>query len=116
MEHEMRHKFYVPNSTLDIFIRKDVYYFYILECNNGSRYYGHTNNLPKRLKAHRKGRVISTKLKRPITLVYYKEFSSRSEAYRREMQFKNGRTRKNVIERLIKSFDKEKCQGFNSCK
>lgn len=29
MEHEMRHKFFVPNSTLDIFTRKVVYYFYL---------------------------------------------------------------------------------------
>ncbi len=85
----------------------------MLKCNDGSRYYGHTSNLPKRLIEHNKGRVFSTKDKQP-KLVYYEEFNSRSEAFMREMQFKNGKTRKETIEKLIASFPKAKCQGFNS--
>jgi len=91
-----------------------VYYFYILECKDNIRYYGHTNNLAKRVNEHSKGCVYSTKHKRPIKLIYYQEFKTRSEAFRREMQFKNGKTRKQTIEKLIKSFPKTKCQGFNS--
>ena len=45
---------------------------------------------------------------------YFEEKSTRSEAFRREMQFKNGKTRKATIERLIKFFPQAKCQGFNS--
>ena len=62
---------------------------------------------------HAKGRVYSTKNKQP-ELVYYEELNSRSEAFRREAQFKNGKTRKKTIEELIDSFPKAKCQGFNS--
>ncbi|MBM3253321.1 MAG: GIY-YIG nuclease family protein [Candidatus Omnitrophica bacterium] len=90
-----------------------MYYTYILECNNGNKYYGHTNNLAQRLRDHTRGKVFSTRNKQP-KLVYYKEFNSCSEAFKREMQFKNGKTRKKTIERLIKSFPKAKCQGFNS--
>ena len=90
-----------------------VHYFYILKCNDGTKYYGHTNNLAQRLKKHLRGRVCYTKNKQP-KLVYYEEVKSRSEAFKREMQFKNGKTRKKTIERLISSFSKAKCQGFNS--
>ncbi|MBU1864341.1 MAG: GIY-YIG nuclease family protein [Candidatus Omnitrophica bacterium] len=80
------------------------YYFYILKCNDRTKYYGHTNNLTKRFAEHSKGRVCCTRKKRPLTMLYYEEFNSRSEAFKREMQFKNGRTRKTTIEKLINSF------------
>ena len=91
--------------ALDILPMNSGYYFYILVCSDGSKYYGHTNNLAKRFSYHSKGCVSSTKSKRPVKLVYYEEFNSRPEAFRREMQFKNGRTRKETIENLINSFD-----------
>jgi len=89
------------------------YYVYILKCNDGTKYYGHTNDLSQRIKSHLYGRIHHTKNKQP-ELVYYKEYDSRSEAFRREMRLKNGRTRKKTINKLISSFDKAKCQGFNS--
>jgi len=102
--------------TLDILFMKvnSIYYFYILKCNDGSKYYGHTNNLEKRFKAHSGGQVYSTRDRRPLKLAYWEELETRSEAFRREMQFKNGRTRKETIEKLIDSFPQVKCQGFNS--
>ena len=88
------------------------YYFYILKCNNGNKYYGHTNNLTKRLIDHSKGRVQFTKNKRPVKLVYYKEFNSCSEAFNLEMQFKNGKTRKESIQKLIDSFPMQNVKGL----
>ncbi len=99
---------------LDILLVKSMYYFYILKCNDNTKYCGHTNNLKERLGKHLKGRIWSTKYKRPMELVYYEKFDSRSQAFRREMQFKNGKTRKETMEKLISSFPKAKCQGFNS--
>jgi len=90
------------------------YYFYILARNDNTKYYGHTNNLKRRVKDHSSGKVASTKNKRPIQLVYFEELSTRSEAFRREQQFKDGKTRKEKIQNLINSFPREKCQGFNS--
>lgn len=104
------------NLTLDILPMNTTYYFYILKCNDDTKYYGHTNNLAERLVDHLKGQVRFAKYKRPVELVYYEEFNSRSEAFKREMQFKNGKTRKGTIEKLISSFPKAKCQGFNSHK
>jgi len=100
--------------TLDILPMNSTYYFYILKCNDSKRYYGHTNSLINRFLEHQKGRVYFTKNKQPLELVYYEKFDSRPEAFRREMQFKSGKTRKETIENLIASFPKAKCQGFNS--
>ena len=100
--------------TLDILLKSMIYYFYILECINGNRYYGHTNDLARRIFEHSKCKVKSTKSKRPIRLVYFEEFDSRKDACRYEMKFKNGKTRKETIDKLIKGFPKSKCQGFNS--
>lgn len=86
---------------------KEIYYFYILKCNDGTKYYGHTNNLDERIREHIKGRVFSTNNKKP-KLVYYEEFNLRSDAFKREMQFKNGKTRKKTIDNLINSFTKNK--------
>jgi len=87
--------------------------YYILKCNDRTKYYGHTNNLTKRFKEHRRGFVHSTRDKQP-ELVYCEEFTTRSEAFMREKQFKNGKTRRKTIEKLIASFPRAKCQGFNS--
>ncbi len=88
---------------------------YILKCNDDTRYVGHTNNLKKRLHEHFAGRVLYTRNKQP-KLVYFEMFEARSQACQREMQLKNGRTRKETIEGLIRGFEQAKCQGFNSRK
>ena len=106
----------IAEFTLDVLPVSANYYFYILSTATGSRYYGHTDNLFRRLTEHQKGEVWSTRNKRPLTLVYYEEYHSRAEVCRREMQFKNGRTRKETIEKLIDSFPQAKCQGFDSRK
>lgn len=64
-----------------------IYYAYILQCDDKTKYYGHTNNLIEHIKDHIRGRVCSTRNKQP-ELVYYEEFNSRSQAFKREMQFK----------------------------
>ena len=94
---------------------RQIYYAYILKCNDGAKYYGHTNNLSERLKEHKKGRIHFTKNKQP-ELLYYEEFDLCSSAFKREMQFKNGKTRKVTIDKLVANFPKAKCQGFNSRK
>jgi putative endonuclease len=103
-----------PNLILDILQMKSIYYTYILECKGGKRYYGHTNNLSNRLTEHCKGKVRFTGNKLPVSLVYYEELKTRSDAFKRETQLKNGKTRKEALEKLIKAFPKAKCQGFNS--
>lgn len=63
---------------------------------------------------HRARKVRYTRDRLPVELAYYQEFESRSEAFRREMKFKNGKMRKETMDKLVESFDRAKCQGFNS--
>lgn len=67
-----------------------MFFTYILK--NGidqTYYYGHTKDLEKRLKDHNKGKVRSTKSKRPWQIHYFEEFETKSEAYKRELFFKS---------------------------
>jgi putative endonuclease len=65
-------------------------YAYILRSQkDGKLYYGSTEDLKSRLKAHTAGKVRSTKSRRPLVLVYYEEFATKGEARRRELFFKS---------------------------
>lgn len=65
-------------------------YTYIVCCADGSLYTGWTNCLARRIKAHNSGKAGAkyTKLKRPVTLVYYEGFATKEEAMRREYEIK----------------------------
>ena len=64
-------------------------YTYILRCADGTLYCGWTNDLEKRLKAHNSGKGAKyTRSRLPVTLVYYEEFETSTEAQKREYQIK----------------------------
>ncbi|MGB9613097.1 MAG: GIY-YIG nuclease family protein [Candidatus Margulisiibacteriota bacterium] len=66
------------------------YFVYILKSKKDNRLYiGQTSNLEDRIKRHNEGRVISTKGRRPLELLYYEEFADRGSATRRENYFKS---------------------------
>jgi putative endonuclease len=66
-----------------------MYSVYIIKSIKDSRYYyGHTENINERLIKHNKGRVRSTKSRRPFTLHYQEDFKTRQEAAKREYFFK----------------------------
>jgi len=79
------------------------YYVYILKSlKDGKFYTGCTANLKKRLTQHNNGVVRSTKARRPLKLVYWETFATRSEAMRRERRLKGiGKAGK---KRLFKEF------------
>jgi putative endonuclease len=63
---------------------------YILQSlNDGSFYYGHSKDLNQRLISHNRGKVRSTKARRPWEVYYFEEFETKSQAYRRELFFKS---------------------------
>ena len=65
------------------------YYCYLLECADGTYYCGWTKDVQRRLDTHNKGRGAKyTRMRRPVTLVYYEELPDRSEAMRREHKLK----------------------------
>ena len=62
---------------------------YILRCGDGSLYCGMTNNIIKRLKAHRSGKGAKyTRGRLPLILEAYKVVESKSEALKLEYKVK----------------------------
>lgn len=65
------------------------WFVYILRCGDGSLYTGCTNDLPRRLEAHRSGRGAKyTRSRLPVTLAYREAAADRSAALRREAAIK----------------------------
>ncbi|WP_353227905.1 GIY-YIG nuclease family protein [Novosphingobium sp.] len=65
------------------------FYAYILRCNDGSYYAGHTDNLDVRLAQHQRGLVGSyTAARRPVLLAWSESFPTRDEAFRAERRVK----------------------------
>ena len=66
-----------------------MFYVYILRCGDGTLYCGYTNNVEKRLEAHRSGKGAKyTKGRLPLELVYTEEFAEKGDALRREAEIK----------------------------
>lgn len=65
------------------------YYTYILQCKDGSLYTGYTNNVFLRLRKHNEGKGAKyTRGRRPVELLYYEAFDSKSEAMVQEAWIK----------------------------
>ncbi len=70
-------------------IMKDKAYTYMVECSDGTLYTGWTFDLQKRINAHNSGKGAKyTRSRRPVKLVYYETFDSKSEAMKREVEIK----------------------------
>ena len=70
---------------------------YILRCGDGTLYTGCTNDLPRRLEAHRSGRGAKyTRSRLPVELVYREETADKSAALRREAAIKRLDRRKKL--------------------
>lgn len=64
-------------------------YTYILRCKDGTLYTGWTNDLERRVAAHNAGTGSKyTRTRRPVELIYYESFPTKSEAMRQEVQIK----------------------------
>ena len=78
------------------------WYVYILRCGDGTLYTGITDDIPRRLAAHRAGKGAKyTRGRGPLELVYTEQLPDKSAALRREIEIK--RLRRAEKERLIKS-------------
>ena len=79
------------------------YFVYFLECADHSMYCGYTTDLSRRIVEHndsKKGAKY-TRAKRPVTLVYFEEYATLSEALKREHQLKQLSNQEKQV--LIKS-------------
>jgi putative endonuclease len=66
-----------------------MYYIYVLtSLNDGKKYVGYTKNLKLRFEDHCKGRVDSTKNRRPLKLIYYEACINQQDATHREKYLK----------------------------
>lgn len=65
------------------------WYVYILRCSNNSLYTGITSNLERRFKQHIEGKGAKyTKAFKPIKIVYYSTFKTKSLAAKEEYRIK----------------------------
>ena len=65
------------------------WYVYILRCGDGTLYTGVTDDVERRLAAHRSGRGAKyTRGRGPLELAYREEQPDKSAALRREVQIK----------------------------
>ncbi len=65
------------------------FFVYLVECRDNSFYCGYTTDIKQRIINHNKGIGSKyTKRRRPVRLIYFEEFSSKSEALKREYQIK----------------------------
>jgi len=66
-----------------------MWFIYILLCNDGSYYTGSTNDIQKRFQDHLSGKGARyTKSHKPLKIIYREEFSTKSEALKREAEIK----------------------------
>jgi putative endonuclease len=80
------------------------YYVYILHCDKDGGYYtGYTNNLRRRFSEHKAGKVISTKNRGLLELIYWEGCLNQQDATRREKYLKSGNG-KIYIKNRLKSF------------
>ncbi len=80
---------------------KNIYFLYIVECNDKSLYTGITTNVARRFKEHQSGKGGAYTSSRKVTRVLYTEkFKNRSQASKRESEIKSWKRQKKLA--LIK--------------
>lgn len=66
-----------------------MYYIYVLMSQKDGYFYtGYTNDLKNRVDLHNAGKVVSTKKRLPLELVYYEACSNQQDATHREKYLK----------------------------
>jgi putative endonuclease len=64
-------------------------YVYILKCKDGTYYTGAAKDLDKRIDIHNSGKGAKyTRGRLPVKLVYFEEYKSINDAYKREIEIK----------------------------
>jgi putative endonuclease len=79
------------------------FYVYVLLSEKDNQFYtGYSSNLRERLKLHEEGKVISTKNRLPIKLIYFEGCLNQQDATRREKYLKSGNGKIYLRNRLNK--------------
>ena len=81
-----------------------MFYTYVLQSEkDGKKYIGFTKNLKSRFEQHQKGKVESTKDRRPFKLIYYEACLTEQDALKREKYLKTYRG-KQFLQKRLKSY------------
>lgn len=79
----------------------DYYYVYVLHsASDGNFYVGYTNDLRRRLQEHKRGKVQSTKHRRPLQLVYWEGCLHQKDATKREKYLKSSWGKRYIKNRI----------------
>ena len=70
--------------------------YILLSLRDHKMYIGITENLKQRIMSHNAGRVLSTKHRRPLKLIYFEGYINRGDAQRREKYFKTSPGKKAI--------------------
>ncbi|KKS46619.1 MAG: GIY-YIG catalytic domain protein [Candidatus Azambacteria bacterium GW2011_GWA2_42_9] len=85
---------------------------YVLLLDNDQLYIGFTNDLKKRIKLHKEGKVFTTKKFLPVKLVYYECYLDKEDAEQREFMIKRfGSTYSHLKKRITNSIKKSQGRG-----
>lgn len=91
------------------------FWVYMLRCGDGSYYTGHTDALHQRLDQHANARDSYTSTRKPLELVFARDFSSREEALAMELRIKGwSRKKKEALMRGDWSEIKRLSRGKNA--
>ena len=78
-----------------------MYYVYVLQSLKDKQFYvGYTDDLKNRFGEHNSGRVVSTKNRRPLKLVYYEACLNQRDATKREKYLKTAWGKRYIKTRL----------------
>lgn len=78
-----------------------MYYIYILQSKKDNQFYtGYTKNLKVRINEHNLGKVVSTKNRLPLKLIYYEACLNQQDATHREKYLKTSWGKRFVKSRL----------------
>lgn len=82
------------------------YYVYVLLSEKDNLFYtGYTSNIKGRIILHNEGKVVSTKNRRPLKLIYWEGCLNQQDATRREKYLKSGNGKIYLRNRLSHFFD-----------
>jgi len=84
-----------------------MHYAYVLQSQKDNfLYIGYTNNIESRIILHDKGLVSATRFRRPLKLIFYEAYVTKSDAIRREHYFKTAKG-KTALKIMLKEYFSE---------
>lgn len=83
-----------------------MYYVYILLLSNYQIYTGYSDDLKRRIKEHKLGKVKFTSKRLPIKLIHYEAYLLKEDAQRREKYLKTTEGKRFLKQQLKELFEK----------